>query len=76
MGVELSATLPYLTRLESLSLDYNQLGDRGVCAIAGAVSTHKSLRCLRLRYNQVGEAGVDALAQAALASKSLGILEL
>ena len=76
MAAMLTATLPHLTRLEALSLDYNMLGDEGVKAIASTVRTHKNLRSLRIRYNQIGESGVDALIQATLASKSLGTLDL
>jgi Leucine Rich repeat len=76
MGVLLAATLPCLTRLESLSLDYNMLGDVGITAIASAVMSHKTLRTLRVRCNQIGEPGFDTLVQAVLASKTLGTLEL
>ena len=54
-------------QLRQLKLDGNQIGDKGLEALSGALATGAmpQLRELRLNNNKIGDAGVEALAKAA-----------
>ena len=64
------------SNLETLSLDFNRLGDDGAVAVAVLPPALHKLHTLRVRFNQLGEAAVLKLVEGALESATLADLEL
>ena len=63
------------SKLERLSLNYNQIGPKGATALAAALPSSK-LEWLNLDNNQIGDQGATALAAAGnLHTKSRKVLE-
>lgn len=52
------------SRLETLYIGLNRLGDEGTLPIAQALGTNRRLKTLNLRDNEIGDAGAIALAAA------------
>ena len=62
--------------LQELYLNYNQISDKGVSALAIAMKGNTTLRLLSLYNNQISDKGATALAQAMKGNTTLHILSL
>jgi hypothetical protein len=63
------------TRLETLCLRWNKIGNRGACALAELVN-HPTLTTLNLKTNCVGKVGAEALARMVARDGALEVLNL
>lgn len=52
-----------ISKLQVLSLEWNEIGDEGSIALAQSISAHSGLQKVGLRHNNVREQGAIALAQ-------------
>lgn len=62
--------------LYKLSLEENNVGEKGAEAIGNALSTNESLHTLRLRFNNIGPRGIFALFTGLLTNTTLSNLML
>jgi uncharacterized protein (TIGR02996 family) len=67
------ATAPFCPSLEDLDLDFNNIGDAGLRALA--IAPFGALRCLRLQANEIGDAAALALVRSPLLQQ-LEVLDL
>jgi len=63
------------TRIETLCLRWNKIGNRGACALAELVN-HPTLTTLNLKTNCVGKVGAEALARMVAKDGALEVLNL
>lgn len=62
--------------LVNVNLSHNLIGDRGVAALAKALSSNERLRVLDLSYNTFGSEGCEAIASALAQNQALTTLDL
>lgn len=67
---------PSGSRLRTLDLGFNRIGDRGAVLLAHALETNATLERLYLSGNDIGPTGALALAQALAANRTLESLHL
>ena len=72
----LAAALQVNQTIQSLNLEFNQIGSTGAQALAAALQVNQSIQSLNLHGNQIGDAGARALGAALQVNQTIQSLNL